>query len=83
VAFGLDIWNSLGAGGWGWTRPTARTHVYGSGSTARAHAQEAMTESTEWKLIAIAMNFFMKEIDDEIDDIVYVIITDNSHNEGI
>jgi len=29
------------------------------------------------------MNFFMKEIDDEIDDIVYVIITDNSHNEGI
>lgn len=42
-----------------------------------------MTESTEWKLIAIAMNFFMKEIDDEIDDIVYVIITDSSHNEGI
>ena len=35
------------------------------------------------KLIAIAMNFFMKEIDDEIDDIVYVIITDSSHNEGI
>jgi len=29
------------------------------------------------------MNFFMKEIDDEIYDIVYVIITDNSHNEGI